>query len=88
MRDLLWDKDAWEEYESIQDNVRILKRVNKLLKDILRNGYNATYGKIEMLTGDLQGYASVRIDSKNRIVFRADQNTVTVIQCGGHYSDK
>jgi toxin YoeB len=54
----------------------------------MRNGYQCSYGKVEMLKGDFSGYASVRIDKKNRIIFRADENTVTVIQCGGHYDDK
>ena len=88
MRVLCWDRKAWEEYEELQGNTQLLKRVNKLIKDILRNGYNSNYGKMEMLTGDFKGYASIRIDSKNRIVFKADQDTVTIYQCGGHYSDK
>ena len=33
------------------------------------------------------GYSSVRIDQKNRIVFAADEMTVIIIQCGGHYHD-
>jgi toxin YoeB len=45
----------------------------------MRNGYQCSYGKVEMLKGDFSGYASVRIDKKNRIIFRADENTVTVI---------
>lgn len=59
-----------------------------MLKDIMRNGYQCSSGKVEMLKGDFSGYASVRIDKKNRIIFSADDNTVTVIQCGGHYDDK
>ena len=33
-------------------------------------------------------FASVWIDKKNRIIFSADDNKVTFIQCGGHYDDK
>ena len=65
-----------------------MKKVNKLLKDIMRNGYDCSFGKVEMLKGDFSGFASVRIDKKNRIIFSADDNKVTVIQCGGHYDDK
>ena len=54
----------------------------------MRNEYQCSYGKAEMLKGDFSGYASVRIDKKNRIIFSADEYTVTVIQCGGHYDDK
>ena len=65
-----------------------MKKVNKLLKDIMRNGYDCSFGKVEMLKGDFSGFSSVRIDKKNRIIFSADDNKVTVIQCGGHYNDK
>ena len=50
MRNLLWQSDAWKEYESLQAEKLILKKVNKLLKDIMRNGYECSYGKVEMLT--------------------------------------
>lgn len=88
MRNLFWQSEAWKEYESLQAEKATLKKVNKLLKDIMRNGYECSYGKVEMLKGDFSGFASVRIDQKNRIIFSADDNKVTVIQCGGHYGDK
>ena len=88
MRALLWQSDAWIEYELLQKDKASLKRVNKLLKDIMRNGYQCSYGKVEMLKGNFSGYASVRIDKKNRLIFCVDEATVTVIQCGNHYDDK
>ena len=87
MRQLLWEMEAWGEYEEIQSDKKKLKKVNNLLKDIVRNGYQCTAGKVEMLKGDFSGYASVRIDKKNRIIFRADEKTVMIVQCGGHYND-
>ncbi len=87
MRDLQWQYNAWAEYLGLQTNRLLAKKVNMVLKDILRNGYQASYGRLEMLKGDLSGYASVRIDQKNRIVFKADQYRVLVIQCGSHYRD-
>ena len=88
MRNLLWQSDAWKEYENLQAEKATLKKVNKLLKDIMRNGYQCSSGKVEMLKGDFSGYASVRIDQKNRLIFSVDDYTITVIQCGGHYDDK
>ena len=88
MRDLLWQSDAWKEYENLQSEKALLKKANNLLKDIMRNGYQCSYGKVEMLREDFRGYASVRIDKKNRIIFRVDDHTVTVIQCGSHYNEK
>jgi len=42
-------------------------------------------GKPEMLTGDLQGYWSRRIDDANRIVYKVTDGQVIITQCGGHY---
>ncbi len=71
MRNLEWQSDAWEEYLEIQKTDKtLLKKVNKLIKDIMRNGYLCSEGKPEMLKGDLSGYASVRMDKKNRLVLR------------------
>ena len=85
---ILWQESAWEEYLywQLQDK-KTLKRINKLLMDINRNGYQCI-GKPEPLKGDLSGYWSVRIDEKNRIVFRITEKHIEVMQCGSHYYDK
>lgn len=84
----LWGDEDWEEYLNwqIQDK-KMLKKINRLLMDIDRNGYQCI-GKPEPLSGNLQGYWSVRIDEKNRIVFRIENNNIEIIQCGTHYRDK
>ncbi len=84
----LWTDEAWEEYLywQMQDK-KILKKINRLLLDIDRNGYQCT-GKPEPLSGNLSGYWSVRIDGKNRIVFKIDEKHIEIIQCGTHYRDK
>ena len=85
---ILWDDKAWQEYLDWQtQDKKTLKRINTLLKDIDRNGYNCI-GKPEPLKGDLSGYWSVRIDEKNRIVFRINNNNLEIIQCGTHYEEK
>lgn len=43
-------------------------------------------GRISLLAD--AGYWSVRIDEKNRIVFRIDGDNMEIIQCGTHYRDK
>lgn len=85
---ILWDDKAWQEYLAWQiSDKKTLKRINMLLKDIDRNGYNCI-GKPEPLKGDLSGYWSVRIDEQNRIVFRISDNNLEIIQCGTHYKEK
>ena len=82
-----WHDKAWDDYIRWQDQDRkTLKRINRLLQDIDRNGYQCT-GKPEPLSGDLAGFWSVRIDEKNRIVFRIHGDTVEIAQCGTHYGD-
>ena len=84
----MWEDEAWEEYLHWQTQDRkTLKRINELLKSIDRNGYTCI-GKPEPLTGNLAGYWSVRIDDKNRIVFRIVGDHLEIIQCGSHYRDK
>ena len=83
-----WFDEAWEEYLFWQKQDRkTLKRINKLLQDIERNGYNGI-GKPEPLQGDLTGFWSVRIDEKNRIVFRIKSGVLEIAQCGSHYRDQ
>jgi toxin-antitoxin system, toxin component, Txe/YoeB family len=84
----LWHDDAWEEYLYWQtQDKKTLKRINKLLQDIERNGYNGI-GKPEPLKENLSGLWSVKIDEKNRIVFRIDGENLEIWQCGSHYRDK
>ncbi len=80
--------DAWEDYLYWQtQDKKTLKRINKLIEDIERNGYDGI-GKPERLSGDLSSYWSRRIDDKNRIVYRIKSDTLQIIQCGSHYRDK
>ena len=84
----LWDDKAWEEYLYWQkQDKKTLRKINTLLKSIDRNGYRCT-GQPEPLSANLSGYWSVRIDEKNRIVFRIVGDDVEIIQCGSHYGDK
>ena len=81
MRGIYWHPDAWDNYVDNQPQKSFLKKVNALIKDIQRNGYICSYGKPEMLKGHLQGYASVKIDKKNRLVFSVDDLQVSIVEC-------
>lgn len=83
-----WYDDAWEDYLYWQtQDKKTLKQINKLLQDIERNDYNCI-GKPEPLKGDLSGFWSIRIDEKNRIVFRIINGILEIWQCGSHYRDE
>lgn len=84
----VWDDDAWEDYLYWQtQDKKTLKKINALIKDIDRNGYDGI-GKPEPLTGDLVGYWSRRIDEKNRLVYKIVDGTIRIAQCRTHYGDK
>ena len=83
-----WQDEAWEDYLHWQtQDKKTLQKINRLIKDIERNGYGCI-GKPEPLKGELAGFWSVRIDEKNRIVFRICEEDLEIWQCGSHYRDR
>lgn len=79
---------AWKEYTYWQtQDKKTIKRINQLIQDIGRN-HNEGIGKPEPLRGNLSGWWSRRIDDKNRIVYRIEDNVIEIAQCKGHYDDK
>ena len=82
-----WDDEAWEDYLYWQtQDKKTLKRINALILDIDRNGYNGI-GKPEPLKGNLSGYWSRRIDDVNRLVYRIQGDRIEILQCRTHYGD-
>jgi len=88
MSEKIWSDDAWEDYLLWQNSdKKIVKRINQLIKDIERNGCFDGIGKPEVLTGDLSGEFSRRIDEKNRLVYHMEDKRIFIVQCKGHYQD-
>ena len=83
----LWHDIAWADYVEWQRDKKKLKRINNLLQDVNRNGYNCI-GKPEPLKGDKSGWWSVRIDEKNRLIFKIENEQIKILECGTHYGDK
>lgn len=85
MSKISFSNRAWGEYCYWQtQDKKILKRINILLQDILRNSYSGL-GKPEPLKDNLTGLWSRRIDDANRIVYRITKDGLEVVQCKGHY---
>jgi len=83
----IWFDEAWEDYTYWQtQDKKTLKKINQLLQDIDRNGYEGI-GKPEPLKGDLSGFWSRRIDEINRLVYRITDDTTEILSCKGHYED-
>ena len=83
----IWFDEAWEDYLywQLQDK-KTLKRVNQLLKDIVREPFSGI-GKPEPLKGELSGFWSRRIDGVNRLVYRIKEDVVEILSCRGHYDE-
>ena len=79
---------GWEQYLYWQtQDTKTLKKLNKLLADIARNG-NIGIGHPEPLKENLSGWWSREIDKKNRLFYKIEGDLITVMQCKNHYDDK
>jgi toxin YoeB len=89
MNDPKFTGNGWDDYLYWQSQDRkILKKINNLIKDILRTPYEGI-GKPEQLHGDKSGYWSRRIDDTNRIVYRVlNDGSVELTGLRTHYQDK
>ena len=81
--------DGWEEYTAWQtEDKRTLKKINMLIRDIIRNGHKGM-GHPEPLKGSLSSYWSREIDEKNRLTYKIlDNGNILIAHCNGHYYDK
>jgi len=78
---------AFKQYMSWQnEDKKTLKRINKLISDIQRNGFTKGIGKPEGLKGRKEW--SREIDDANRLVYTGDANrNLVIVACKGHYDD-
>ena len=84
----IWSDESWNDYVYWQgQDKKTLRKINDFIKDIKRNKYECK-GKPEQLKGDLSGFWSVRIDEKNRLVFKITDAGLEIAQCKTHYQDK
>jgi len=84
---IIWFEEAWDDYVHWQtQDKKTMKRINLLLKDVIRNGYTGI-GKPEPLKGEFGGFWSRRMDEVNRLVYRIKNGTLEVLSCKGHYDD-
>lgn len=64
------------------------KKVIKMLEELTEHPYSGI-GKPEALKHQLKGYWSRRINKKDRLIYRVEEDTSTVyvLSAIGHYSD-
>ena len=82
---ITFSKNAWEDYLSWKiDDKKMLKKINKLIKDIQRNPFDGI-GKPEPLKFDLAGLWSRRIDREHRLVYKMKNKEILIYSCRYHY---
>ena len=88
MKNTIFSPQALAEYiDWQQEDRKTLKRINKLISSIHKDGPLSGIGKPERLK-HIDAY-SRRIDDANRLVYRVDQNKdLLITSCNGHYDDK
>ena len=85
MPDLTFSPQAYSEYlEWLSEDKKTFKKINDLIKDIIRSGLASGIGKPEPLK-HIKGY-SRRIDEVNRLIYASDEKqNIRILSCKGHY---
>ena len=86
---LVFTAKGWEDYQSWQRLDRaVLKRVNRLIDDCLRDPFG-DIGKPERLKYGVPDAYSRRITEEHRLVYLVlDDDLVILLQCRYHYEDR
>jgi toxin YoeB len=85
MKRIVFERGAFEDFTdwaTIDKN--IYRRIVALILDTLREPFSGL-GKPEPLRHELKGYWSRRINGEHRLVYKVDQDFVTIVACKYHY---
>ena len=84
---IIWTSTAWKQYISLQnEDKKIIKKINDLIKDIERNGLLKGSGKPEALK--YIKACSRHINDEHRLVYNKDNNgNLIIYSCKGHYEE-
>ena len=86
MRRITFEPDAFRDFnEWATDNKKTYKKICKLIESIYRTPFEGD-GKPEPLKYKKTGYWSRRINLKDRLIYKANDNEIVIIRCKGHYS--
>lgn len=84
----VFTKNGWNDYVYWQtEDRKTLRKVNQLIEEIARNKNEGT-GKPEALSGNLVGFWSRRINDKDRLIYKIDDENIYILACRYHYGEK
>lgn len=80
-------KDIDKHFKS--GNKNSIKAIEKIMVELSDNPFDG-YGNPEALKYEYSGYWSRRINQKDRMIYKVEENivTVTIVSAMGHYTDK
>jgi toxin YoeB len=85
MRAIKFTPTSFEQYnEWAIINKKIFFRIGKLIKECAKSPFTGT-GKPEALKHDLKGYWSRRISDEHRLIYKVEDEFITVVFCKYHY---
>lgn len=84
---ITFTEKSFNEYLEWQNkDKKIFKKINDLIKDIMRNGMLKGIGQPELLRHGMSGYCSRRINKEHRLIYAMDtNNNLVIVKCRGHY---
>jgi len=85
--ELEYTEKFYSDIEKLRTTPNLIKKIDTFLDEIEQHP-SWGIGKPEALKGNLSGLYSVRIDGKNRLVFRISNGAIEIAQCKTHYGDK
>ena len=82
---IVFNERAWEEYIYwASENKNMVKKINELIKDIIKNPYSGI-GKPEKLKYDKKNLYSRRINLEHRLVYHIENGELIISSCKYHY---
>lgn len=83
--DIIFLSSGWDDYLYWEQNdKKMLIRTNELIRQCSRTPFDGI-GKPEPLKGNLSGWWSRRINQEHRLVYKAEDNKLYILQCRKHY---
>lgn len=85
LRLLAFTQNAWEDYLFWKTtDEKTSRRVDELIKNTMRSPFEGL-GKPEPLRGELSGKWSRRINSRDRMVYAVEEDTLYLVALRKHY---
>jgi len=94
--DIWFPPDKYQLFDAAKDDLiflyqnnrhKIIEEIEGMISEIWQNPMVGT-GKPESLKDDFAGWMSRRITKKDRLVYKLENDILSLYQCRGHYDDK